>query len=88
MHDVAGLEFLFYIAPAASFGGGLNRHTPVSPDCSRKSFFAKLGGLILAAGIVPKILAKPASAPATAASAPSVPLQPEPRAIARQEGSL
>jgi hypothetical protein len=79
---------LFYIVTAASFGRGLNRHLPVSPDCSRKSFFAKLGGLILAAGIVPKIFAKPASPPAAAASVPSAPLRPEPRAIARQEGSL
>lgn len=60
----------------------------MSPDCSRKSFFAKLGGLILAAGIVPKILAKPAPAPASAAAAPSIPLRPESRAIARREGSL
>ncbi len=60
----------------------------MSPNCSRKSFFAKLGGLIAAVGILPKVLAKSE----TRAAAPTVPahvaLRPEQRAVARQEGSF
>jgi len=60
----------------------------VSPNCSRKSFFAKLGGLVAAIGILPKVLAKPE----TRAVAPEVPttiaVRPEQRAVARHEGSF
>jgi hypothetical protein len=65
----------------------LNRTAPVSPNCSRKSFFAKLGGLLAATGLVPALLAKNTSAPARPAAA-SVTLRPEQRAIARQDGSF
>jgi len=82
-----GLEILFYIVSAASFGRGLNRHTLVSPNCSRKSFFAKIGGLLLATGLVPKIFAK-SERGATAPAAPSVPLRSEPRAVARMDGTF
>ena len=64
-------------------------HT-VIPNCSRKSFFAKLGGLIAAAGILPKVFArsdKGAKAP-EAPAAVAVKLRPEQRAVARDENSL
>jgi hypothetical protein len=82
-----GLEILFYIVSAASFGRGLNRHTLVSPNCSRKSFFAKLGGLLVAAGIVPKIFAKSERASAAPSTSP-VSLRSEPRAVVRQDGTF
>jgi hypothetical protein len=59
----------------------------VTTHCSRKSFFAKLGGLVAAAGLAPTLLAK-SNAPATPAVTKSVTLRPEARAVARQEGSL
>jgi hypothetical protein len=68
------------------FALNLNRtpHT-VSPNCSRKSFFAKLGGLLAAAWVVPSFFAKSGSG---AAAAPSpVSLRPEQRAVSRKEGS-
>jgi hypothetical protein len=68
----------------------LNRtHTSpnVSPDCSRKSFLAKLGGLVVAAGFVPALFAKSrAAAPAAIPVAPAL-VRPESRAIPRREGS-
>jgi len=60
----------------------------VSPNCSRKSFFAKLGGLVAAVGILPKLLAKPETRAATPDVPAAVTLRPEQRAVARQEGSL
>jgi hypothetical protein len=65
----------------------------VSPHCSRKSFFVKLGGLLAvslsnrlaAVGIAPALLAKSAAAPTAVAS--PVALRPEQRAVAREEGS-
>ncbi len=60
---------------------------PVSPHLSRKSFFAKLGGLIAAVGILPKVFAKSESG-AVAPEAPAIALKPEPRAVARKEGSV
>lgn len=80
---------MFYFLGAASFSGRSPELThTVSPNCSRKSFFAKLGGLIAAVGILPKVLAKSE----TRAAAPTVPtaiaLRPEQRAVARQEGSI
>jgi hypothetical protein len=55
----------------------------VIPHCSRRSFFAKLGGLLAAVGIVPALLAKSGTVAATA----QVPLRTEPRAVPRKEGS-
>jgi len=61
----------------------------VSPNCSRKTFFLKLGGLVAAAGVRPKMFAPFRSAPSLAAAdSPPVALRPEPRAVARREGSL
>lgn len=60
-------------------------HPPVSSDSTRKAFFAKLGGLILVAGIVPKVFARIGFATAVSSS---IQLRPEGRAVARQEGSL
>ena len=60
----------------------------VSPTCSRKSFFAKIGGLIVATGFVSLLSAKSdRSASASVATAP-VKLRPETRAVPRQTGSL
>ena len=56
----------------------------VSPACSRKSFFAKLGGLLAAAGLAPGLLAKMNSAAPTTAP---VSLRPEPRAVPRRDGT-
>jgi energy-coupling factor transporter ATP-binding protein EcfA2 len=60
----------------------------VNPNCSRKSFFAKLGAFVAAIGTLPKVLAKPE----TRAVAPTVPtdiaLRPEQRAVPRQEGTF
>jgi len=63
--------------------GILNRTHTVSSPCSRKSFFAKLGGAIATLGLVPALFARstPAAKPAPVA------LRPETRAIARKEGS-
>jgi hypothetical protein len=78
---------LFYIVDARSFGRGLNRHTLVSPVSSRKSFLARFGGLLAAAAIAPGVFLRgKSSASAVVATAP-VPVRPEQRAVARQEGS-
>jgi len=55
-----------------------------SPSCSRKSFFAKLGGLLAVAGLSPALFAK-----SGASSQPVAPvtLRPEQRAVSRKEGS-
>jgi hypothetical protein len=59
----------------------------VSQNCSRKSFFAKLGGLIAAAGLLPKALAN-SETKASAPAAPAFQLRSEQRAVARKEGSF
>ncbi len=60
----------------------------VSPTCSRKSFFAKLGGLFVATGLVPLLSAK--SVRASSADSPPAPvtLRPETRAVPRSTESL
>ena len=65
----------------------MNRTHTVSPHCSRKSFFAKLGGMVAAVGLVPGLMTKLGANPAAPAAAP-VTLRPETRAVARKEGSL
>ena len=63
------------------------KHPPVSSDLPRKAFFAKLGGLIMAAAVVPKLFARSGSpTPATAPASVPFQLRPETRAVARQEG--
>jgi hypothetical protein len=57
----------------------------VSPSCSRKSFFVKLGGLLAAVGIAPALFAK--SAVAATIAAPPVVIRPDQRAVPRKEGS-
>ena len=70
--------------------GILNRtHTSsnVSPGVSRKSFLAKLGGLLVGIGFVPALFGKSrAAAPAAVAVDPAL-IRPESRAIPRREGS-
>lgn len=83
------MEILFYFPQPATFSGRFPKRThTVSPNCSRKSFFAKLGGLVAAVGILPKVLAKPETRAAAPELPASVTLRPEQRAVARQEGSL
>jgi hypothetical protein len=78
--------------PPRSFATTPNRSsTIVSQSVSRKSFFARLCGLIAAGGIAPRIFAKwgdgaPATAGTTESS--SVTVRPEPRAVPRADGSL
>ncbi len=60
----------------------------VSPTCSRKSFFAKIGGLIVATGFVSLLSVKSnRSISASSVTAP-VKLRPETRAVPRQAGSV
>ncbi len=61
---------------------------PVSPTCSRKAFFAKIGGLIAATGFVSVLSANSNSASTAAATATRVNLRPETRAVPRQTGSV
>lgn len=58
----------------------------VSPTCSRKTFLAKLGGLMAATGLG-SLLATKAERSATA-SATAVNLRPETRAVPRQADSV
>ena len=60
----------------------------VSPTCSRKSFFAKLGGLFVAAGLVPVLSEKTGRASAADSAAAPVTLRPEIRAVPRSTESL
>jgi hypothetical protein len=65
----------------------LNRTHTVSPNCSRKSFLAKLGGMIAGIGFIPGFLAKIGTKGATEPVIATVKLQPEQRAVSRKEGS-
>jgi len=61
----------------------------VSQDQTRKHFLAKFIGLIAAAGLAPKLLARPAGiAAAPVAPAASFQLQPEARAVARSSDAV
>jgi hypothetical protein len=74
--------------PSLHFDFNFLRRT-VSTQHSRKSFFAKFLGLLAAAGIAPKLLAKspsPAAAPVSA-SAPFK-LRTETRAVARSSDTV
>ncbi|MBC8040868.1 MAG: hypothetical protein H7Y06_10020 [Opitutaceae bacterium] len=58
----------------------------MSHQHSRKSFFAKLLGLIAVAGVAPKLLAKPSASPAAASvsdAAPSIKVSQDSRTVAR-----
>jgi len=83
---------LVYIGIAASFAdASFAEHTyarTVSHDPTRKHFFAKLIGLIAAAGLAPRLLAKnPALPAAKPAAARGFELRPETRAVARRGDS-
>lgn len=78
---------MFYIDAAATFSEPFRTTHTVSPHCSRKTFFAKLGGLIATVGILPPLLAKSEKG-AAAPALPPIALRPEQRAIARKEGSF
>lgn len=79
---------MFYIVMARPFPHRIRSTHTVSPNCSRKSFFAKLGGLMAAVGLAPRLLAKPETAARAAVPAATVNLRPESRAVPRQAGSL
>lgn len=68
------------------FEANLNRTHTVSPHYSRKSFLAKLGGLLAVVGVVPSLFAK-SDATTSGATATPVTLRREQRAVAREEGS-
>lgn len=72
----------------AFFAVGQNLNCPptVTPPCSRKSFLARLGGLLAAVGIAPALLGR-GEAPVAGLPAAPVKLRPESRAVARKEGS-
>ena len=61
----------------------MNRTHTENPACSRKSFFAKLGGTMAAVGLAPVLFAKSTPAAKTA----PVTVQPETRAVPRQSGN-
>jgi hypothetical protein len=71
----------------ASFGDVLKRRTPVSTGHTRKSFLVRLGGLLLAAGIAPKIFVRKAPALLKEETSPAT-LRTDSRAIARREDTL
>ena len=65
----------------------LNRTHTVSPHCSRKSFFAKLGGMLVGMGIVPSLMAQFGAPAARSETAAPVAVRSEQRAVSRKEGS-
>lgn len=88
----ASTQILVYNVNDAPFFGADFNPLPdtVSHDPSRKSFLAKLTGIIAIVGFAPRLLAKlPATvaAPAPTSSA-SVVLRPDSRAVARRPESL
>jgi len=63
----------------------------VSHDPTRKSFLAKLIGLVAIAGLAPRALAKSAataSAPETGSPVSRIALRPDARAVARRPDAL
>ena len=86
-------EILVYIGIPASFAGvSFAEHTyarTVSHDPTRKHFFAKIIGLIAAAGLAPRLLAKAPAQPAqTPVASGGIELRPETRAVARRADSV
>jgi hypothetical protein len=66
-----------------------NYPTPVSHDPTRKSFLAKLIGLVAVAGLAPRLVTKAATTPPAAKpTAPSIHLRPDSRAVARRADSV
>ena len=60
---------------------------PVSSTSTRKSFLAKLGGLVAAVGIMPRAVLK-AGVRTPASGGVKVAIQPDNRAVARRPDSL
>ena len=86
-------EILVYIRNCAPFFGGDFNHSTatVIHDPSRKSFLAKLVGLVAVVGLAPRMLAKlPESTGTKGSPAPvsSFTLQRESRAVARRSESI
>jgi hypothetical protein len=79
---------LFYFPSAAYFGHGFHLTSPVSSTSSRKSFLAKIGGLVAATGLLPGSVVKTGAAAAVATSAKPVQVRTETRAVARGSGNL
>jgi hypothetical protein len=71
-------------------GFSINTSSPVSPRQTRKTFLAKLAGLVASVGIAPRIFGKSQVAAAEAPVANEVPftLRPEKRAVARSSESI
>lgn len=61
---------------------------PVSPTCSRKTFFARLGGLLAATGLGSLLATKSDRQTTSLAASAPVNLRPETRAVPRQAGSV
>ena len=81
---------MFYFSTPCYFGHGFTPDTtPVSSLSTRKSFLAKLGGFVAAAGLMPKAMVSQAatSLPPAAPSAAVTP-RPETRAVARRPDSV
>ena len=78
---------MFYIGVRLlCFVPNLNRMHTVSPTSSRKTFIAKLGGLLAAVWVAPALFARSGAGSAGQPVA-SVTLRPEPRAVSRKAGS-
>jgi len=60
----------------------------VSHDPTRKHFFAKLIGLIAAAGLAPRLLAQSQPSQASPVAPAQIELRPESRAVARRADSV
>ena len=61
---------------------------PVSHDPTRKHFFAKLIGLIAAAGLAPRLLAQAQTGRDRPVAPAKIELRPESRAVARRADSV
>jgi hypothetical protein len=83
---------VYNLNTAPFFGGDFNHFTDaVSHDPSRKSFLAKLVGLVAVAGFAPRAVAKlSVSAPSKSSNTPVSPfsLQPDVRAVARRADTV
>lgn len=60
----------------------------MSHDPTRKHFFAKLIGLIAAAGLAPRLLAQSQTSRAKPVASGKIELRPESRAVARRADSV
>ncbi len=79
---------MFYFPSGAYFGLGFHLTSPVSPTSSRKSFLAKLGGLVAATGLMPGAAVKAAASTVAPAPAKRIQVRTETRAVARGSDTL